>query len=102
MKSILFFLMMSRILCPSTKLHSPPNFSNFKLNPTSFKMLEKLNVKVGPQFYRYGTNAIDNIPKLITEYNAKNILILHGTVSWKKAKPYFSSILNDVGFNSIW
>ena len=62
-------------------------------------MLEKLNVKVGPQFYRYGTNAIDNIPKLLKEYNANNILILHGNVSWKKAKPYFSSILNDVGFN---
>lgn len=54
-----------------------------------------LKVKVGPQFYRYHEGAIDFVPELLTEYNAKNVLIVHGTVSWDKAQAYLSFLDND-------
>lgn len=50
-------------------------------------MLTDLKVKVGPQFYRYHEGAIDFIPELLIEHKANNILIVHGTISWEKAKP---------------
>ncbi|SEL06512.1 uncharacterized oxidoreductase [Carnobacterium iners] len=50
-------------------------------------MLNDLKVKVGPQFYRYHIGAIDFVPDVLVEYDAKNILIIHGTVSWEKAQP---------------
>lgn len=49
-------------------------------------MLTDLKVKVGPQFYRYHEGAIDFVPQLLKEYQAKKILIVHGTISWRKAK----------------
>lgn len=50
-------------------------------------MLTDLKVKVGPQFYRYHEGAIDFIPELLKEHQSKNVLIVHGTISWEKAKP---------------
>lgn len=50
-------------------------------------MLTDLKVKVGPEFYRYHKGAIDCIPDLLKEHHAKNVLVVHGTVSWEKAKP---------------
>lgn len=41
-------------------------------------MLTDLKVKVGPQFYRYHVGAIDFVPELLTEFSAKNVLIVHG------------------------
>lgn len=55
--------------------------------------MEGLNVKVGPQFYRYSKDAILLIPDILHEYHAKRILIVHGTVSWKKAKPFLDKAL---------
>lgn len=50
-------------------------------------MLNDLTVKVGPQVYRYNMGAIDSILEILEEYKAKKILIVHGTISWEKAKP---------------
>jgi uncharacterized oxidoreductase len=38
-------------------------------------MIQDLNVKVGPQFYRYSKGSIDIIPEILQEYQAKNIMI---------------------------
>lgn len=46
-----------------------------------------MKVKVGPEFYRYHEGAIDFIPELLKEHKSKNVLIVHGIISWKKAKP---------------
>ncbi len=50
-------------------------------------MLTDLKVKVGPQVYRYHEGAIDFVPTVLAEYQVKRLLIVHGTVSWEKAKP---------------
>lgn len=55
-------------------------------------MINDLNVKVGPQFYRYNEGAIDLIPEVLDEYHTKNILIVHGTISWEKAKPFLNKL----------
>lgn len=47
-------------------------------------MLNDLKVKVGPQFYRYHVGAINFVADVLAEYVAKNVLIVHGTVSWEK------------------
>lgn len=53
-------------------------------------MLTDLKVKVGPQFYRYHVGAIDFVPEVLNEFSAKHVLIVHGEVSFKKAKPFLS------------
>lgn len=58
-------------------------------------MLNDLKVKVGPQFYQYHIGAIDFVPKVLDEFRAKNILIVHGTVSWEKAQPKLSFLENE-------
>lgn len=61
-------------------------------------MLDDLKVKPGPQFYKYSKGAIDEfVPKLLDEFRGKRILIVHGTVSWKKAKP-FMNFLTDAKY----
>ncbi|MEB5918941.1 iron-containing alcohol dehydrogenase family protein [Enterococcus innesii] len=50
-------------------------------------MLTDLKVKVGPQVYRYHEGAIDYVPEVLKEYKVKRLLLVHGTVSWEKAKP---------------
>lgn len=50
-------------------------------------MLTDLKVKVGPEFYIYHKGAINFIPELLKEHQSKKILIVHGTISWEKAKP---------------
>lgn len=57
-------------------------------------MIPDLNVKVGPQFYHYGKGAIDGIPEVLNEFQARNILVVHGTVSWEKAKPFLAELMN--------
>lgn len=57
-------------------------------------MITDLNVKVGPQFYRYSEGAIDLIPEILKEHHARNILIIHGTISWEKAKPFLKKIID--------
>lgn len=56
-------------------------------------MLADLKVKVGPQFYVYDKGAIDRyVPQLLKEYRAQKVLIVHGQVSWEKAKPYLGFV----------
>ena len=57
-------------------------------------MLTDLKVKVGPQFYRYHVGAIDFVSDLLQEFSAKNVLIVHGQISFEKAKP-FLKFLNE-------
>lgn len=54
----------------------------------------KMQIKPGPQYYSYAEGAIDEIIQLLQEYKAKKVLILHGTISWEKAKKYFSAVLS--------
>lgn len=61
-------------------------------------MLNDLKVKVGPQFYEYHTGALSIVPQLLEEYKAKHVLIVHGTVSWEKAKPRLP-FLADEGYS---
>ena len=57
-------------------------------------MLADLKVKVGPQFYVYDKGAIDRyVPQLLHEYRAQKVLIVHGKVSWEKAKPYLGFVI---------
>lgn len=58
-------------------------------------MLTDLKVKVGPQFYQYHIGAIDFVPTLLDEYNAQNVLLVHGTVSWDKAKSKLNFLQDD-------
>ena len=54
-----------------------------------------VNVKVGPQFYKYGQGAVEMIPDILHEYGAKRVLIVHGTISWQKASPYLKFLDDD-------
>lgn len=56
-------------------------------------MIKDLSVKVGPQFYRYSEGAIDLIPEVLQEFEASRVLIVHGTISWEKAKPYLTKVV---------
>ncbi|MBO0451232.1 MULTISPECIES: iron-containing alcohol dehydrogenase family protein [Enterococcus] len=58
-------------------------------------MLTDLKVKAGPQFYRYHVGAIDFVPELLQEFSAKNVLVVHGQVSFEKAKPYLSFLAEE-------
>lgn len=59
-----------------------------------------MSIKPGPQYYTYQEGAIDSVVELLSEYKAKNVLILHGTVSWDKAQKYFSTVLS-ADFNFV-
>jgi uncharacterized oxidoreductase len=54
----------------------------------------KMQIKPGPDYYSYSEGAIDEIHSLLTEYKAKKVLLLHGTISWEKAKPFFEQVLS--------
>lgn len=58
-------------------------------------MLKDLDVKVGPQYYKYCTGEIEFVGDVLNEYKAKRVLVVHGTVSWEKAKPYLTFLNND-------
>lgn len=65
-------------------------------------MLQDLKVKVGPEFYKYSQGAIDEfVPKILDEYHASKILIVHGELSWEKARP-FMSFLSDEKYEVIY
>ena len=49
-------------------------------------MLNDLKVKVGPGFYRYHVGALAFVTDVLQEFNAQNVLVVHGTVSWEKAE----------------
>lgn len=53
-------------------------------------MFDELKVKVGPQFYSYYVGAIDLIANILQEYKARRVLIVHGEVSWEKARSKLS------------
>lgn len=57
-------------------------------------MIDTINVKVGPQFYQYSEGALNLIPELLIEFQAQRVMIIHGTVSWQKAQPYLTSLMN--------
>lgn len=59
-------------------------------------MLTDLKVKVGPQFYRYHIGAIDFVPDLLQEFSANNVLVVHGQISFEKAKPFLSFLNQDI------
>lgn len=58
-------------------------------------MLRGMKVKPGPQVYRYDDEAFELIPEILQEFQAKNVLIVHGTISWEKAEPYLTFLSND-------
>lgn len=64
-------------------------------------MIEQIKVKVGPQFYLYNESAIDFIPKILDEHQAARILIVHGTISWEKAK-LFMTFLDDEKYSFFY
>ena len=58
-------------------------------------MLTDLKVKVGPQFYRYHVGAIDVVPEVLQEFSAKNVLVVHGGISYEKAQPFLHFLQQD-------
>lgn len=58
-------------------------------------MLTYLTVKPGPQFYRYHIGAIDYVYDVLKDFQAKNVLIVHGEVSYAKAKPKLTFLKNE-------
>ncbi len=65
-------------------------------------MLNNMKIKCGPDYYMYCEHAIENeVPSLLKEHQAKNILIVHGTRSWEVAKPYMT-FLNDPEWNFVY
>ncbi|GAA3020227.1 iron-containing alcohol dehydrogenase family protein [Tetragenococcus solitarius] len=65
-------------------------------------MLQDLKVKAGPEFYKYSQGAIDEfVPQILDEYRAEKILVVHGEISWEKAKP-FMTFLSDSRYEFIY
>lgn len=62
-------------------------------------MINNLQVKIGPDFYCYSEGALDLIPELLAENNAKNVLVVHGKVSWQIAEPYLKTLTNSQNFS---
>lgn len=58
-------------------------------------MINDLILKVGPDYYHYEEGAIDDVSKLLKDRGAKNVLLLHGGISWEKAEPFFENVLKD-------
>lgn len=59
-------------------------------------MINDIEIKIGPDFYQYGPDALEYIPELLNIYEAKKVLIVHGTISWVKARPHLSFLHEDV------
>ena len=62
-------------------------------------MINDLILKVGPDYYHYAPGAIDDITKLLNDRGVKNVLLLHGGISWEKASPFFENVLADENIN---
>lgn len=58
-------------------------------------MISGMKVKPGPQVYRYDDEAFELVPDMLHEFQAENILVIHGTVSWEKAKPFLKFLSDD-------
>lgn len=65
-------------------------------------MIQNLQVKIGPEFYCYSEGALDLIPDLLAEHNAKNVLVIHGTKSWEKAEPYLGKLESSKDFTVFY
>ena len=61
-------------------------------------MTKELIVRTGPQEYECRAGVLSTLPKRLEERFVKNILIVHGTVSWEKARPYLED-LYQAGFS---
>lgn len=57
-------------------------------------MIQDLTVKTGPQIYEFHEGAIDHIPDILQSYRTERVLIIHGDISWKKAKPYLKALIH--------
>ena len=55
-------------------------------------MTKELIVRTGPQEYECREDVLSTLPKRLEERFVKNILIVHGTVSWQKARPYLEDL----------
>jgi uncharacterized oxidoreductase len=55
-------------------------------------MTKELIVRTGPQEYECREGVLSTLPKRLQERFVKNILIVHGTVSWQKARPYLEEL----------
>lgn len=58
-------------------------------------MINDIEVKIGPEFYQYSSDALKYVPELLDIHKAKRVLIVHGTISWEKAKPHLSFLKED-------
>ena len=61
-------------------------------------MTKELIVRTGPQEYECREGVLSTLPKRLEERFVKNLLIVHGTVSWQKARPYLED-LYQTGFS---
>lgn len=59
-------------------------------------MINDIEVKIGPDFYQYGPDALEYVPELLDIYEAKKVLIVHGTISWEKARIHLSFLRKDI------
>ena len=55
-------------------------------------MTKELIVRTGPQEYECREGVLSTLPKRLEERFVKNILIVHGAVSWQKARPYLEAL----------
>lgn len=51
-----------------------------------------LTVRSGPQEYECRTGVLATLPKRLSDRFVKKILVIHGGVSWQKARPYLDEL----------
>ncbi len=60
-----------------------------------------MKIKCGPEYYMYCQGAIEReVPALLQEHGARNVLIVHGTRSWQAARPYLT-FLDDPAYTFV-
>lgn len=57
-------------------------------------MSKTIIVRPGPQEYTCQEGILSTLPKKLHERGAKRILLVHGGVSWDKAKPYLNALFD--------
>lgn len=53
-----------------------------------------ITVRTGPQEYAFRESILDSLPERLHSLKIKKVLIVHGTVSWKKARPFLKGLYN--------
>lgn len=53
-----------------------------------------ITVRTGPQEYIFRDGVLNSLPERLHKLEAKKILIVHGTLSWKKARPFLKGLYN--------